>query len=89
IYNVVDILNKFHSSLEIAEFLKAKNLINTKNINNYVNVCLNLGNTDLALMLLEDFKKDNQLLYKVSLLKKSCIHGEVSPNEFLDLLNHS
>ncbi|WP_246942738.1 TPR domain-containing glycosyltransferase [Bacillus pinisoli] len=78
---VIYILNKFHSPDEINSFLKTKELISNKNIEEYIKVSFYLGNPDLALSLLENKINDNQLLYRVGLIKKICIYSEANIQE--------
>ncbi len=72
ITKVISILNKFHSNDEIQNFLLENNLVDQNNINYYVRACLNVGNPDLALNLLESPEKYSELLYNIVLIKKIC-----------------
>jgi len=88
IRKVIYILNKFHSKEEISHFLYSKELVNSKNVNSYVKACFDVGNPDLALSLLENFYEDKKLLYKVGLLKKTCMKEEGNLEEFHDILEY-
>ncbi|MCM3410145.1 glycosyltransferase [Metabacillus litoralis] len=78
ISKIIYILNKFHSNKEITQFLLSNKLINEKNIQNYVKECLNVGNVELAIEILNNQPYEHQLLNKVCLLKSLCINNEGS-----------
>ncbi|WP_309088953.1 glycosyltransferase [Domibacillus sp.] len=89
IKKVIYILSKFHSSEEIAGFLFSKELVNSKNIKNYVRACFEAGNPQLALNLLENFYEENKFLYQIALLKKACITSEENFEYMHDILEYS
>jgi len=86
IKKVITILSKFHNNDEIVNFLQEKSLVNQKNIQSYVKSCINIGNPDLSLRLLEAHIENNKLFYKISLFKKLCIENEGNIKEFLEFL---
>jgi glycosyltransferase involved in cell wall biosynthesis len=89
INKVIYILDKFHSSEEISNFAIYKNLVNDKNIKAYIKACLNIGNPNLALKLIDDYREENELLYKIILLKSLCINKEGSLENLEDVLEYS
>ncbi|MDQ0227136.1 tetratricopeptide repeat-containing glycosyltransferase family 2 protein [Metabacillus niabensis] len=86
INKVVTLLNKFHTSEEISDFLNSKGLVNAKNIQHYISAAFSIGNPELALSLLEFYFEENQFLYKVALLKKYTIKSEGDLKGFSEIL---
>lgn len=85
INKVISLLSKFHSVEQISDFINSKGLVNAKNIQQYVSASLAVGNPKLAQSLLEFYFEDNQLLYKISLLKKFTIENDGDLKDFSDI----
>lgn len=86
IQNVITILSKHHQPEEITTFLVTNNLLNESNLKNYVRVCFDVGNPRLALLLIEEYKNENQLLYTIARLKNICIN-EVYDEDLSSIFN--
>lgn len=86
IRKVIYILNRFHSIEDIENFLNAKELINSKNVSNYVKASFEVGTPSLAIRLLDNFYEENKLLYKIALLKQLGITNEGNIEEFREVL---
>ncbi|PTY80433.1 hypothetical protein B5V89_01240 [Heyndrickxia sporothermodurans] len=87
IKKLIYILNKFYTEVEITDFLQSNNLVNHHNINIYIKTCFDIGNSNLALSILEDFSEEHKLLYQIALLKDFCINGKREIHHFKDTLN--
>jgi glycosyltransferase involved in cell wall biosynthesis len=88
IKQVIYILSKFHTVDEITNFLFLRELVNGKNIKSYIKTCFLFGLPDLAISLLEKDQQNNQILYKIALLKQICIQGKGNIKEIYELLDY-
>jgi len=87
IQKVIYILNKFHTSQEITEFIFGKKLIDSKNVLKYLKASFDVGNPELSMNILNNFDEDNKILYQVAIMKKICITNEGNLNEIYDILD--
>lgn len=87
IKKVISILNKFYVEDEIKNFLKSNKLVNDHNIKIYIKACFDVGNSKLALSILDDFSEKHKLLYEIALLKQLCINGEGNIEDLHNVLN--
>lgn len=85
IKRIIYILNKFHTTEEIASFLTSNELVNEKNIPSYVKASFDVGNPSLAINLLKDYADEYKLLNKVALLKRLCIDNVGNIEQFYDI----
>ncbi|HWL24552.1 MAG TPA: glycosyltransferase [Ureibacillus sp.] len=83
---VITILDKFYPTDEIISFLNSNHLINNINISTFAKACFDIGNINLAIGLLDNFSEQQNLLYKIALLKKYCISHEGNIEEFKSIL---
>lgn len=87
IRKVIFILNKFHSNQEIKEFLISKELVSKNNILSYARASMDIGNGELAELLLEVYGEDYPILRSASNLKKVSIENKEIQTETLNNLN--
>ncbi len=87
ILRVMTILNMYHSPEEIEKFLISKNLLNNSNLKFYVRVCFEIGNPNLALLLINNFQEGNQLLNKIAKIKITTITGSGEIEDILSILD--
>jgi glycosyltransferase involved in cell wall biosynthesis len=85
IKNVIYVLSKFHSNDEILNFIRSNDLVNEKNLTQYISACFYIGNITLAIDLLQDNYDDFKLLYIAAKLKQICVFGEGNIEEIGDI----
>nr|WP_285852341.1 glycosyltransferase family 2 protein [Robertmurraya korlensis] len=88
ITKIIYILTKFHNNQEIKDFLETKELINKSTTLAYAKGAIYVGNAELALMLLENYKQEYGNFYTACEYKMIALSDEVgSETTNLHLLN--